>query len=285
MISASAPVTPAAPAFTNPTENAHFDAAFVAANGTAAPGSFVHVSDNGIEVGSAPATDEGTWTATLTLAGGAHSLTARATDPAGNVGAFGAPVRFETTIAPDARTPAIVTPAADSVQQGSVTITGTSAAPAGTHVTVREGSVVLTTTSVQPDGGWSARVTLDTGVHQVKAGIGGSTSAARRFEVDAAPPAATIATAPNALFVLEPATIDGRAIDNAGVASIELRFYGAAGGLVLTQAAECACGAGAKDVAWNAHPSLDPGYYSVQVNAVDRAGNRSAVRTINFVQT
>jgi Bacterial Ig-like domain len=89
---ASAPFTldthaPDAPALSAPAEGATVRGPDVAVSGTAEPGAALDVLDGATTVAHTTAATDGTWSATAQLADGAHSLTAVATDAAGNASA------------------------------------------------------------------------------------------------------------------------------------------------------------------------------------------------------
>ena len=75
-------------------------------SGVAEPNSTVVVSSDGVEAVRVVADANGNWTVTLQLSLGAHSITARAIDAAGNVGATSAPLAL-TVLAP---TPPVTAP-------------------------------------------------------------------------------------------------------------------------------------------------------------------------------
>ncbi|MBD3942225.1 hypothetical protein IF188_11010 [Microbacterium sp. NEAU-LLC] len=85
---------PAAPVITSPTDGSSTDDTTPAVSGTAEPGSTVNVVIDGVLAGSTTADENGEWTFTPTspLAPGEHTITATATDAAGNVGPASAPV-------------------------------------------------------------------------------------------------------------------------------------------------------------------------------------------------
>ncbi|MFP2431892.1 BapA/Bap/LapF family large adhesin [Enterobacter ludwigii] len=131
--------------------------------GTAEPGSTVTIRENGVTVGEAKANDDGSFTVTLTppKANG-ETLTADATDPAGNTGPT------TPAIAPDitaAQTPVIVSVDDDaSATTGPVaqngltndrtpTINGTG--EPGTTITLSSGGTVIGTVLVPASGVWS----------------------------------------------------------------------------------------------------------------------------------
>ncbi len=116
-------------------------------SGTAEAGSTVQVYDGATLLGTATANGSGAWSfATATLADGAHSFTAKATDAAGNVGATSAAKAVTVdTAAPTAPTITAFSPDSGVVGDGitnnnTLLLTGT--AEAGSTVQVYDGADV-----------------------------------------------------------------------------------------------------------------------------------------------
>lgn len=86
---------PAAPAITSPSNGAMLEDRVVTFTGTAERGSTVHVTLDGVVIGSTPTSGEGSWSLTppSELAEGEHTVTAMASDIAGS-SVPGAAVRF-----------------------------------------------------------------------------------------------------------------------------------------------------------------------------------------------
>ena len=131
--------------------------------GTAAASSTVEILNGSTVLGTATANSSGAWTFTTPALSGAVSLTARATDTAGNSASSAA---FTTTIdqtAPAAPSIGTVTDNAGSVT-GTLTSGGTTddtslalagTAEAGSTVQVLNGSTVLGSTTANGSGAWS----------------------------------------------------------------------------------------------------------------------------------
>ena len=119
--------------------------------GTAEANSTVKVYDGATLLGSATTNGSGAWSyTTAALANGAHSLTATATDVAGNTGVASTALSVTVdTVAPNA--PVIASDA--TINTNEVMLTGT--AEAGSTVTVFDGATQLGTTTVNTSGAWS----------------------------------------------------------------------------------------------------------------------------------
>ena len=119
--------------------------------GTAEAGSTVKVYDGATLLGSALASGTGAWSyTTAVLPNGGHSLTATATDAAGNTGA--ASSALNVTI--DTTAPAAPVITGDTiVNTNEMMLTGT--AEANSKVTIFEGSMLLGTATANDSGAWS----------------------------------------------------------------------------------------------------------------------------------
>jgi hypothetical protein len=187
-----------------------------AVSGTAEPGSTVVVEDaEGNEVCTATTGAGGNWSCTpaAPLPGGSTTLTATATDEAGNTATASTTFTVnpgQGSVAP----PVIASPTAGAtVQDTTPTISGTG--QPGFTVTVREGSTVLCNATVGSNGQWScdSGVALQPGAHTVsatQAGPGGTSQPATvTFTIAAAP------TPPTPPTNNDP---DGDGLDNAAEA-------------------------------------------------------------------
>ena len=186
-------VAPAAPVLTAP-------AAFVntttpAISGTAEAGSTVAVTVDGTPVGMVTADASGNWSITPSspLAQGTHTVTATATDAAGNTGPSSAPRSFTVdTVAPAAP---VLTAPASLVTTPMPVISGT--AEVGTTVTVEVDGTRVGTVTANDSGSWSFTPAspLAQGAHTATAtatdaaGNTSTTSAPRGFTVDSEAPA------------------------------------------------------------------------------------------------
>ena len=155
--------------------------------GTAAANSTVKVYDGATLLGKVTANGSGAWSyTTAALADGTHSLTATATDAAGNTSAASAALNVTIdTAAPSA--PAIASFSNDSGTVGdgitndnTLTLTGTAAA--NSTVKVYDGATLLGTATANGSGAWSyTTAALADGSHSLTAtatDTAGNTSAA-----------------------------------------------------------------------------------------------------------
>ncbi|NVM76280.1 hypothetical protein FHW83_002075 [Duganella sp. SG902] len=148
-------------------------------SGTAEAGATVTLYDGSTVVGTAVADDKGAWSITSkALAAGAHSLTAKATDTAGNVST--APAALAVTIdvkAPSAPTALDLAVSADNGASNSDNLTSITApvvsgkAEANAIVALYDGDTLLGTALADKNGAWSitSSVTLADGVHSLTA--------------------------------------------------------------------------------------------------------------------
>lgn len=135
-------------------------------SGSAEPNGSVQIFDNGVAIGSAPVSTDGTWsfTPTSALGEGTHSLTVSATDASGNSGPASAPV----TITVDTTAPAapVITRVTDD--SGSVTGPLTSgqatddtrptlsgSGEPGATIRLYDNGVEIGSAQVNADGSWS----------------------------------------------------------------------------------------------------------------------------------
>ncbi|MGV3622273.1 MAG: Ig-like domain-containing protein, partial [Archangium sp.] len=144
---------PAAPVISSPTTGSATNVTTPLISGTAEAGSTVAVFDGATQVCTAVATG-GTWSCnTSTLAPGSHTLTARATDAAGNV----SPVSNTVTLTVDTTPPAapVVTAPAQNAFTNDTTPTFSGTGEAGATVSVVIGGVTVCTATVAVGGAWS----------------------------------------------------------------------------------------------------------------------------------
>src|SRR5262249_9097255 len=129
--------------------------------GAAEANSTVKVYDGTTLLGSVTANSSGAWSyTTAVLADGAHSLTATATDAAGNIGAASAALAVTIdTAAPGA--PLLVS---DAVNGNTITLTGT--AEANSTVKIYEDTVLQGSAMTDASGAWTYTTgVLSNGAH------------------------------------------------------------------------------------------------------------------------
>ena len=204
---------PTAPTMATPTNNGN---GTLSLTGSAEANSIVKVYDGTTEIGTATANASGGWTYTTgVLATGSHSLTAKATDVAGNTGAASSVATVSTDTsptpapAPRPEAPKISSFSNDSGTAGdgvtndsTVTLTGTAAA--GSAIKVYDGATQIGTTTANSSGAWSyTTAALSDGNHPLAATAttaGGMSpvSSTLALKIDTkAPTAPTMATPTN----------------------------------------------------------------------------------------
>ncbi|MBZ4419470.1 Ig-like domain-containing protein [Myxococcus sp. RHSTA-1-4] len=251
-------------AIATPAEGAVLTNPVVTYTGTAEPGATVTVVVDGQTVGTVTAAADGSWSlaSAATLADGAHTVTATATDTAGNTATDTNAFTVDT-----ATSVAIATPAEGAVLTNPVvTYTGT-AEPGATVTVVVDGQTVGTVTA-GADGSWSvaAVATLADGPHSVTATAtdtaGNTATDTNAFTVDTATSVAITAPAEGAVLNTGTVTYTGTAEPGATVTVV---VDGQTVGTVTAGA----------DGSWSvtgATPLTD-GPHSVTATATDAAGN------------
>lgn len=164
-VSLSAP--PQAPVITAPLNGSAISAQSLNVTGTAAGSAIVTLYLDSTAIGSTSADGSGNWSyaaSNLSIADGAHSLTATATDAFAQTSARSAAVLFTVDTV---TLPVVVTSPASGtlLAPGPITFTGT--AEPGSTVTLLE-NAVLGTATADNSGNWSQSVSLTTpGVHSI----------------------------------------------------------------------------------------------------------------------
>ena len=256
--------------------------------GSAEAGSTVELFNGPTRLGAGTAGATGAFSIDVTLPDGAASITARATDAAGNAGPASAALAITVdTAAPAAPVVVALAGADDSgasnsdritSQTSALTVSGT--AEAGARVELFNGATVLGTATTDAAGAWSLDVTLPVGVAAVTAratdaaGNVSPASAALAITVDTAAPAAPIVVAL-------------AAADDSGASNSD-RITSQTSGLTITGTAEAgarvelfngvtALGTTTADAAgnWTADIALAWGTAAITARATDIAGNVS----------
>ncbi|HCM9221685.1 TPA: BapA prefix-like domain-containing protein [Enterobacter hormaechei subsp. steigerwaltii] len=117
--------------------------------GRGEPGSTITVYDNGVVIGTTTVLPNGTWSITPTnpLAEGAHSITLRETDAAGNQSGLSQPINFTVDLTPPLAPENVV------ISADGTTVTGT--AEPGSTVTIRENGVKVGEAVADDQGNFS----------------------------------------------------------------------------------------------------------------------------------
>ena len=174
-------LAPTAPVISADTVNANNT---VSLAGNAGANSTVTIFDGTKVLGTPTADSSGAWNyTTVALTIGTHSLTATATDAAGNTSAASQTVGPVIPTMPTAPAPAIASFSTDSgvvgdhiTNDSTPTLTGTAAA--NSTVTVSDGTKVLGTTTANGSGTWTytPKAALADGTHSFTASAGGAAS-------------------------------------------------------------------------------------------------------------
>jgi hypothetical protein len=175
-VAPGAPTALADSAIVNGVVDAAHDTTTQALTGKAEAGASVTVYDGATKLGVASADSAGNWSYTVGhLADGSHSLTAAATDQAGNVGAASGALQFtvntQTTppLSPPPPPTTTTAPHVDDVATTSVKpqLALSGEAAAGATVKVFDNGALVGTTTANSAGDWSlnARVGNGNGVH------------------------------------------------------------------------------------------------------------------------
>lgn len=177
-------------------------------SGTGEPGSTITLYDNGQQIGSVEVGSDGTWRLTpeINLSEGSHSLTVRATDAAGNIGAASPAFTLTVDTTAPAAPSGFVLNDATNPQQGEVTNGGSTndtrptlsgRGEPGSTIVLYDKGTQIGTAQVAADGTWRIPVTtpLTEGSHSFtvtqtdKAGNISALSQPLSITVDTRPPA------------------------------------------------------------------------------------------------
>ncbi|MFL5347471.1 MAG: adventurous gliding motility protein AgmC [Hyalangium sp.] len=271
---------PSAPVVSTPANGSHTNDTTPAYSGTAEAGSTVTVIVDGVTVGTSTADSSGNWsfTPTTPLADGSHTVSATATDAAGNTSPSSATNTFTVdTSLPSA--PVVLTPA-DGSRTNDTTPAYTGTAEAGSTVTVIvDGSAVGTTTAAA-NGSWSLTpaTPLTEGSHTVSAtatdaaGNTSPSSATNTFTVDLTPPAAPVVSTPANGAIISDNTPTYTGTAEAG-STVTVIVDGTAVGTTMADSSGN----------WSFTPitGLSNGSHTVKATATDVAGNTSPESNTN----
>jgi Ca2+-binding RTX toxin-like protein len=257
--------------------------------GTAEAGATVTVYDGATKLGAALASGAGAWSFTLgTLSTGNHSLTATATDVAGNVGAASPALAFTVDALPPPAAPANLADAAIvggyvNAAHDTAAQVLTGAAEKGVTVTVYDGATKLgTTVADATTGAWSYTLgKLADGAHSLTATATNATaqvgpaSTALSFTVDTKAPTAPINLADAAVsagHVSAAANVAAQALTGTAEAGATITVYDGA----TTLGTAVASNAGAWSYTLG---QLAGGAHSLTATAADAAGNTGMAST------
>ncbi|MEV4781034.1 Ig-like domain-containing protein, partial [Burkholderia sp. LMU1-1-1.1] len=258
--------------------------------GTAEAGATVALFDGARQLGTVMADANGAWSfKTAALSAGAHTLTATATDAAGNVAA---PAALTVTIdsgAPAAPTALDLTAASDSGTSGTDNLTNVTTptiagkAEANASVALFDGTVLVGTGLADQDGNWQITVTqpLKDGAHGLTAQ---ATDAAGNLSVKSTAIAVTIDTTPLAAPGAPDLDIgsDTGSLNTDNVTNAATpKFTGTASASTLIQLFDGDTLVGSATTtstgAWSiVSAALADGAHTLTVRSVDPAGNLSA---------
>ncbi|MDR6774964.1 Ig-like domain-containing protein [Azospirillum sp. BE72] len=254
--------------------------------GTAAAGSSVTLYDGALAIGTATANGQGNWEiATSGLAIGAHTLTARAVDAAGNTSLASSAFTVTVDTSASAPTGLALASGSDTGVTGDsrtnlTTPSVTGMAEASSIVLLYEGSTLLGQATAGADGGWTVASSALTGdVHTLTARAvdqAGNTSVASGglvVNIDL--------TAPNAPGALVLNSDSGTPSDNrTQVTAPVIAGTAEAGSTVRLYEGGTLLGTGTADLstgAWTiTSSSLGEGAHTLTARAVDTAGNTGA---------
>ncbi|WP_430649563.1 Ig-like domain-containing protein [Bradyrhizobium murdochi] len=266
---------PTAPTMATPTNNANGG---LNLTGTAEANSVVKVFDGTTQIGTATANSSGAWNYTTgALAAGSHSLTAKATDAAGNTGAASAVVTASTGTSAPPATPATPTIASFSNDTGkagdgitsdnTLQLKGTAAA--NSTIKIYDGSTQIGTTTASSTGSWDYITSVLTNAKHVLTATAtnssGQTSAASgavTVTVDTVAPTAPVLSS-NAIVNTNQVKLSGTAEANSTVTVYDGTTAVGTGTTNST---------GAWSVTTNA---LSTGTHTLTAKAADVAGNVS----------
>ena len=248
-------VAPPAPVILDPPEGALLGVAHVDVHGTVEDGARVDVFADGVAVATGVAVADGAWSAGFDLADGAHTLTAKVTDAAGNVSDPSAPRGIVVdTVAPDTT----ISGPAGPTNAATVTFALSASEPAGFTCELDAPGGPIGPGECEAQKSYDA---LPEGDYVFKAfatdaaGHADPSPAVRSFTIDRTPPAApTVSGDPSALsYATEP-------------------------GATL----ECSLDGGPAGACAGNYSALPAGSHRLTVRATDRAGNRGPETAHDF---
>ncbi|WP_052696984.1 Ig-like domain-containing protein [Pantoea sp. SM3] len=256
-------------------------------SGTAEANSVVKIFDGGVQIGSVTASSTGAWSWTsTTLTEGAHTITATATDAAGNVSPAASTNFIVDTVVPNTVTNLVVTndntstvvPTGGSTNDNTPTLTGT--AEANAIVTVYDGTTVLGSTTASGTGAWSfVSPVLSNGSHPLSVTV---KDAAGNVSPSSTPVTITVDTvAPNTATLVITNDVTNTTVASGGSTNDTtptLSGTAEAGGRVTIYDGTTTLGTAIANSsgAWTFTTStLTQGSHTISVSVTDAAGNVS----------
>ncbi len=269
---------PNAPTITTPATSPYYtNDTTPAVGGTAEANSTVNVYDGVTLVGTTTADGSGNWSlSTSVLSETSHTITATATDAAGNI----SPASTSKTIIVDTTAPAapqITTPSDNPHYSATTAVTIGGTAEPNASVALYDGGNPLATVTADGSGNWTYPATLAAGSHPITAwatDAAGNTSPAsstRDITVDPTAPAVSIS-----------APVNGSSISNTApniVFSITETYPAGSAECQVDSAAWVTCASGFPLAV------LDEGVHTFSVRLTDLAGNVGSASTTFTVDT
>jgi hypothetical protein len=255
---------PAVPIILSPLSGSTVRTRQVEIVGRTQPNANVEVIEDGV-LATTTASSYGLFTATLTLASGAHEIAARA-----DGGAAGPALRLTV----EANDPVIASPTDGAIMTRSFGVSGL--ADAGRAVELLLDGVAVVATTSSGNGTFILNASAQPGPHTLAIRSGELTSVPVSIRIDGRAPTVALAT-PNGTVIQNPVEVAGTAEDDTVVTQVEVIYTNTVTNQVARRAiAVCAaCGNGSQ-VSWRDQATIPAGAYRIEVRATDAVGNPSA---------
>jgi hypothetical protein len=280
---------PAKPIIITPSPGEEVASSLLNISGTTEPFATVTVKEGTTTIGTpVVANSSGNWSLHPVLTPVQHTVTATATDRAGNIGLPSDPRTFTVVVSA-----LINTPAPNSSQKATFNASGT-ADGSVTKVEIYEGAAKIATANGVSGGNWSVQLlNLARGNHTIRAlayaGVNvGRYSDYRSFKVDNSGPTLTLTNPSGGVAVLVSGQmVTGTATDNnnsfdTGVKYIQAT-YTPIGPLPKPPAQNAVCtGCTGGSVTFTLRPGVASGLYTVTITAYDAVGNASTSKSFTM---